>query len=71
MSTSTYTVTGMTCDNCEKHIREEVEQVVGITGIEISRTTGSLTVTTAGSPVDDAAVIAAVTEAGYQAVRNS
>ena len=67
MSTSEYTVTGMTCGSCERHVREEVAQIVGVTGIEVSAATGKLSVT-ADSPIDNAAVLAAVEEAGYAAV---
>jgi len=70
MSTSEYTVTGMTCGSCERHVREEVAQIAGVTGIEVSAATGKLAVT-AETPVDDAAVLAAVDEAGYAAVRNA
>lgn len=69
MSTAEYTVTGMTCDNCERHVREEVEQVPGVTAVEVDRGRALLTVTTAGAPADEAAVIAAVDEAGYSAMR--
>ena len=69
MPTSEYTVTGMTCENCEKHIREEVGHLAGVTDIVISRAEGTLQVTTAVAPVDDTAVLAAVAEAGYAAVR--
>ncbi|WP_337007028.1 MULTISPECIES: heavy-metal-associated domain-containing protein [unclassified Microbacterium] len=68
MSTSEYQVTGMTCGHCEMAIRDEVGQIPGIDGIEVSAQTGRLVVT-AAQPVDDAAVFAAVDEAGYQAVR--
>ncbi|MBN9613071.1 MAG: cation transporter [Actinobacteria bacterium] len=68
MTTTEFAVTGMTCGNCEKHVREEVEQVAGITGVEVSHRTGRLAVTTAGD-VDDAAVLAAVAESGYTAIR--
>ncbi len=71
MSTSTFTVTGMTCGNCENHIRQEVQQVPGVTGIEVSRETGKLSVTTEGPAVDDASILAAVDEAGYRAVRDA
>ena len=70
MSTSEYTVTGMTCGSCERHVREEVSRIAGVTGIEVSAATGRLSVT-ADTPVDDAAVLAAVDEAGYAAVRNA
>lgn len=66
MATADYTVTGMTCENCERHIREEVERIPGVTGVAVSRASGSLSVTAEGS-VDDDAVIAAVDEAGYAA----
>lgn len=68
MTTSEYQVTGMTCGHCELSIREEVEQVAGVTQIAVSAQSGKLVVTGAG-PVDDAKVLAAVDEAGYSAVR--
>ena len=70
MSTSEYQVTGMTCGHCEMSVREEVGAVPGVTGIEVSAQTGKLVVTSA-DPVDEAAVLAAVDEAGYQAVRTA
>lgn len=68
-TTTEYQVTGMTCGHCEGAIRTEVSEIDGVTGIEVSAQSGRLTVT-AEQPVDDAAVIAAVDEAGYQAVRS-
>ncbi|GED98088.1 heavy-metal-associated domain-containing protein [Gordonia crocea] len=68
MSTAQYQVTGMTCGHCEASVREEVDGVAGVTDVQVSSATGSLTVTAAGD-VDDAAILAAVTEAGYSAVR--
>ena len=49
-------------------VREEVGEVPGVDGIEVRATTGRLVVTGDGT-VDDAAVLAAVDEAGYSAVR--
>lgn len=68
MSTTEYTVTGMTCEHCERSVRDEVAKLAGVTGIEVSASTGVLAVT-AESAVDDDAVLAAVDEAGYLAVR--
>jgi copper chaperone len=68
MSTSEYQVTGMTCGHCEMSVREEVGTIPGVQDIEVSAETGRLVVTSA-EPVDDAAVLAAVDEAGYEAVR--
>ncbi|USQ81361.1 heavy-metal-associated domain-containing protein [Ornithinimicrobium faecis] len=63
-----YQVTGMTCGHCESSVREEVGQIVGVEGIEVSASSGRLVLSTT-EPVDDAAVLAAVDEAGYQAAR--
>lgn len=66
MSTSEFQVTGMSCSHCEVAIRGEVEQVAGVENVEVSAQTGRLVVT-GSQRVDDAAVLAAVDEAGYQA----
>lgn len=68
-TTTEYQVTGMTCGHCEGAIRREVSEIDGVTGIEVSVQTGRLAVTTE-QPVEDAAVIAAVDDAGYAAVRS-
>ena len=65
MSTSTYTVVGMTCGHCVNSVTEEVTQVPGVTGVDVDLATGALTVSGAAD-IDDAAVKAAVEEAGYQ-----
>ena len=65
MSSSTYTVAGMTCGHCVAAVIEEVAQVPGVTGVEVDLATGRLTVTS-DSPVDDDTVRAAVDEAGYE-----
>ena len=70
MNTSEYQVTGMTCGHCEMSIREEVSTVPGVQEIQVSAQTGKLVITST-DVVDDAAVITAVDEAGYQAVRAS
>jgi len=63
-----YTVSGMSCTHCEGAVRSEVSQIPGVENIEVSSADGTLAVT-ASAPVDDAAVIDAVDEAGYEAVR--
>jgi copper chaperone CopZ len=70
MSTNTYQVTGMTCGHCEASVSEEVSQIPGVETVEVSAHSGLLVVT-GSAPVDDAAVLAAVDEAGYQAVRSA
>jgi copper ion binding protein len=64
MSTATYTVTGMTCAHCVNAVTEEVGAVPGVTDVQVDLESGAVTVTS-DSPLDDAAVAAAVDEAGY------
>lgn len=66
-TTTDYRVTGMTCAHCEMSVREEVEQIAGVEVVDVSAQTGMLRI--AAAEVDDAQVLAAVTEAGYTAVR--
>ena len=68
MSMTTFTVTGMTCGHCEASVREEVSAVAGVEQIEVDAARGTLVVV--GNSVDDATVLAAVAEAGYQAQRS-
>jgi copper chaperone len=65
MSTATYTVTGMTCGHCVASVTEEVSQVLGVTAVDVDLASGGLTVTSE-APADEAAVRAAVEEAGYE-----
>lgn len=65
MSTATYTVTGMTCGHCVSSVTEEVEQIPGVTAVDVDLETGRVTVTS-DTPVDDAKVKDAVEEAGYE-----
>ncbi|HET7690593.1 MAG TPA: cation transporter [Nocardioidaceae bacterium] len=64
MSTQTYTVTGMTCGHCVASVTEEVQEIAGVTDVAVDLASGSVTVTSE-APLDDAAVKAAVEEAGY------
>ncbi|MBB2912402.1 copper ion binding protein [Streptosporangium becharense] len=64
MSVTTYTVTGMTCGHCVSSVKEEVGEVPGVTGVEVDLPTGRVEVS--GESLDDAAVRAAIKEAGYE-----
>ncbi|GAA1199406.1 heavy-metal-associated domain-containing protein [Pseudonocardia alaniniphila] len=65
MSTSTYTVVGMTCAHCVASVSEEIGEISGVRDVAVDLPTGAVTVTS-DDPVDDADVRAAVEEAGYQ-----
>ncbi|SDF04852.1 copper ion binding protein [Blastococcus aurantiacus] len=64
MTTTSYTVVGMTCGHCVNSVTEEVSAVPGVSAVDVDLESGGLTVTS-DAPVDEAAVRAAVEEAGY------
>ena len=66
-STATYTVSGMTCAHCVSSVSEEVTQIPGVTDVQVDLASGAVTITSE-APVDEAAVRAAVDEAGYELV---
>lgn len=68
MSTAEYAVTGMTCSHCERSVTNEVSQISGVSAVDVSAVSGRLVITSE-APVEDAAVLAAVDEAGYAATR--
>jgi copper ion binding protein len=58
-----YTVHGMTCDHCVLSVREEVGEVAGVRDLSVDLASGRLVVS---GDADDAAIRAAVAEAGYE-----
>lgn len=62
----TYTVAGMTCQHCVTAVRDEVRTVTGVQEVAIDLDAKRVEVR--GSALDDAAIRAAVDEAGYEAV---
>jgi copper chaperone CopZ len=67
MATTTYTVSGMTCGHCVNAVTSEIQQLEGVRDVQVDLASGAVTVTSE-APLDDAAVAAAVDEAGYQVV---
>ena len=63
--TITYTVPSIHCEHCAMSIREEVEEVAGVEDVAVDLDTKLVTVS--GRELDDAALRAAIEEAGYQA----
>lgn len=64
METRTISVSGMTCDHCARAVREELTGLAGVSNVEVDVTDGQVTVTAAPFP-DEAALRAAIEEAGY------
>jgi copper chaperone CopZ len=58
-----YTVPGMRCGHCRSSITSEVAKVAGVASVDVDLDAKRVTV--AGPELDDAAVRAAIDEAGY------
>ena len=61
----TYVVPGMHCGHCEKSVTEEVSSVTGVDSVAVDLVTKRVEVR--GADLDDAAIRAAIEEAGYEA----
>ena len=59
----TYSVPGISCGHCRAAITAEVEKVAGVTGVDVD--VDAKRVVVSGADLDDAAVRAAIDEAGY------
>lgn len=62
----TYIVSGMTCSHCVASVTEEVSEVAGVERVDVELESGRVVVK--GDSIDDAAIRAAVDEAGYEVV---
>jgi copper chaperone CopZ len=67
MTTATYSVDGMTCAHCVHHVTSEISALPGVSDVQIELVVGgsSPVTVTSDAPLDEAAVAAAVVEAGY------
>jgi copper chaperone len=63
--TVTYSVPAMHCAHCEMSVREEISEVEGVDDVVVDLETKLVTVS--GRDLDDAALRAAIAEAGYDA----
>ncbi len=70
-TTTTVQVAGMTCGHCVSAVTEELTALPGVSDVSIDLVAGGTSPVTVTSeqPLDDAAVAAAVDEAGYELVR--
>lgn len=64
-TTSTYNVSGMTCEHCVRSVTEELAKLPGVGAVDVALASGRVTVESE-QPLDDEAVAAAVDEAGYE-----
>ena len=64
-TTLSFTVPGMHCGHCKAAVTEELERVSGVTRVDVDL--DAKLVRVGGSGVDEASVVAAIDEAGYDA----
>ena len=64
MTTTTYRVTGMTCDHCIRAVTTELVLLPEVRSVDIDLAEGAVTVTSDG-PLDQEEVREAIDEAGY------
>jgi copper chaperone CopZ len=62
--TKTYSVPGVHCAHCEAAVKQELEAVDGVESVTVDLERKVVSVT--GSRLDDAALRAAIDEAGYE-----
>jgi copper chaperone len=62
--TITYSVPDISCGHCRTAITNEVQTVAGVESVEVDLNAKTVTVT--GEPLDAAAIVAAIDEAGYE-----
>ncbi|HET8529174.1 MAG TPA: heavy-metal-associated domain-containing protein [Gaiellaceae bacterium] len=65
--TITYSVPGISCGHCRAAITAEVGAVAGVDTVDVDLDTKLVAIS--GEDLDDAALVAAIDEAGYEAVR--
>lgn len=65
-----YAVAGMTCGSCVRHVSAELGALEGVGSVDVALVAGGVSTVTvrSSSPLADAAVAAAVEEAGYEVV---
>ncbi|MFE6965355.1 heavy metal-associated domain-containing protein [Agromyces sp. NPDC057679] len=65
-----YAVAGMTCGSCVRHVSAELGALEGVDSVDVALVAGGVSTVTVRSsaPLADAAVAAAVEEAGYEVV---
>lgn len=69
MTTTVFSVPGMTCGHCKQAVTTEIGKIAGVSSIDIDLDTKKVTVTSS-DPLEWSEVVSAVDEAGFEAVAN-
>ena len=65
MSTTTVTVTGMSCGHCATSVREELTEVPGVRAVDVDLASGNVTIDS-DTAVEADAIRTAIEDAGYR-----
>ncbi|MHA7189544.1 heavy-metal-associated domain-containing protein [Arthrobacter sp. MDT2-16] len=70
MTTTTVSITGMTCGHCVSAVKSELSGLPGVETVDVDLVTGGASTATISSsaPLDAASIDEAVAEAGYTVV---
>jgi copper chaperone len=64
-TTTTYRVTGMSCEHCVHAVSGEIAKLPGVVAVDVDLETGAVAVTS-DAPLVEAEVAGAIQEAGYE-----
>ena len=64
-TTTTYRVTGMSCEHCVRAVSGEIAKLSGVLDVAVDLEMGAVAITSA-APLDDAQIADAIKEAGYE-----
>ena len=64
-TTTTVTVTGMSCGHCAASVREEITEIPGVRAVDVDLTSGTVIIDS-DNVVEPSAIRTAIEDAGYQ-----
>ncbi len=68
MPTTTFSVSGMTCEHCVRAVKQEVGEISGVTQVDVELGTPSTVTVQSTEPISRQDLVAAIDEAGYEVV---
>lgn len=68
MPSTTFSVSGMTCEHCVRAVKQEVGDISGVTRVEVELGTPSTVTVQSTEPMSQQDFVAAIDEAGYEVV---
>jgi len=69
MTTTVFSVPGMTCGHCKQAVTTEVGKIAGVSDVDVDLDSKKVTVTSS-QPLSWSDLVSAVDEAGFEAVAN-